>query len=181
MNMYGSGNKDNWELYFSVGRKVAMGGFTLIELLVVIAIIGILAAIVLASLSSAKQKGADAAIKSEVNELRTLMELNASDYGNYANLQTNKWITVNPNLCSSVATVGSYASKVQDICNAIRGYENIAGNFLYLGQNKPGNTGIYSIMVYLPGAADWYCAGSSGGTYEGPSNGWSGSGCYANP
>lgn len=42
-------------------------GFTIIELLVVIAIIGILSAIVIASLSSARNRGNDAAVKSNLH------------------------------------------------------------------------------------------------------------------
>ncbi|MES3005796.1 MAG: type II secretion system protein [Patescibacteria group bacterium] len=61
--------------------KKSSRGFTLIELLVVIAIIGILSSVVLASLTSARSKGTDAAIQSELANMRAQAELYYSSSG----------------------------------------------------------------------------------------------------
>ncbi len=50
-------------------------GFTLIELLVVIAIIGILSSVVLASLSTARQKSRDAKRISDIGQIQLALEL----------------------------------------------------------------------------------------------------------
>lgn len=60
-------------------------GFTLIELLVVIAIIGILSSVVLASLTTARTKGQDASVESQMASMRSQAELyyssNSNSYG----------------------------------------------------------------------------------------------------
>jgi prepilin-type N-terminal cleavage/methylation domain-containing protein len=59
--------------------SVFIKGFTLIELLVVIAIIGVLSAVVLASLNTARGKGSDAAIKSNLANMRAQAEIYYDD------------------------------------------------------------------------------------------------------
>ena len=55
--------------------KNRKGGFTLIELLVVIAIIGILSSVVLASLSTARQKSRDAKRVADLGQIQLALEL----------------------------------------------------------------------------------------------------------
>ncbi len=81
--------------------KSVRTGFTLIELLVVIAIIGILASVVLASLNSARAKGADASIRSNINNMRAQAELYYDDN----NLTYN-------NLCDTSAEIARAADSV---------------------------------------------------------------------
>jgi prepilin-type N-terminal cleavage/methylation domain-containing protein len=59
------------------------GGFTLIELLVVIAIISFLSTTVMAALSSARQKSRDAIRLSDMQTIRTALELYYSDHNGY--------------------------------------------------------------------------------------------------
>lgn len=58
-------------------------GFTLVELLVVIAIIGILSAVVLASLNSAREKARDINRISDFSQLKLALELYFDDNSSY--------------------------------------------------------------------------------------------------
>src|SRR5437762_1705065 len=96
-------------------------GFTLIELLVVIAIIGILSSVVLASLNTARAKGADAAIKSNLNNMRAQAELfydNAGNTYNGTNTVTGKVGVCNDdNVVKALAAAAAAGSVTSQRCN----------------------------------------------------------------
>ncbi len=76
-----------------------MKGFTLIELLVVIAIIGILSSVVLASLNTARNKGADTAVKSNLAGARAQAEL-------FYDANGNSYDNGTLNVCGTTAAAG---------------------------------------------------------------------------
>jgi len=77
-------------------------GFTLIELLVVIAIIGILASIVLVSLTTARSRAYDAEVKAELSQLRADAEMYFIDNDSYVGYTVPSALT--PPGCSNDAT-----------------------------------------------------------------------------
>ncbi len=96
-------------------KQTLKRGFTLIELLVVIAIIGILASVVLASLNSARDKGTDAANKSNLNNIRAQAEIVYDDDGNYdgvcADSKVSEAITAAGATCND--STSAWAASVQ--------------------------------------------------------------------
>ncbi len=155
-------------------------GFTLIELLVVIAIIGLLSAVVLASLGTARNKGRDASIMQEVNQIANSMELEYLNSGNYANLfVAGGWAYTAANCNANFA--GTHAAKVREICTNI--VNNISGGQgVYINIPSGSNSAHFTIMAYLPGSNKAYCVSDRGQKSSSCAWGtWSCSGCYANP
>jgi prepilin-type N-terminal cleavage/methylation domain-containing protein len=89
-------------------------GFTLIELLVVIAIIGILSAVVLASLNSARTKGNDAALKANLGTVATQAALYLTENNSYGTFDDGAGA---PDACPTSGTGTVFHN--QTIMNAI--------------------------------------------------------------
>lgn len=164
-------------------RRVRSRGFTLIELLVVIAVIGVLAAVVMGSLRSARNKAKDAALRVSIKEFQKLIELDYSETGSYSNFQTSSSVWYPVTSCST-AFSGNYATQGRAICNDIAAkasdWFGVSQRF-HVGNSVSTSTK-YSIMIALNDGT-FLCAGSSGASNTTPAitGYWTGVGCYGNP
>lgn len=93
--------------------KAKRRGFTLVELLVVIAIIGVLSAIVLVSLNSARAKSRDARRMSDINAFSKAIYLY---YDAHGRMPTN--YVPGQAVCSKSKYTEEYRKLMQDIVNA---------------------------------------------------------------
>lgn len=135
-------------------RRGHLRGFTLIELLVVIAIIGILSSVVLASLNTARNKGADAAIKSNLSAARAEAEIyydtNSNSYGGGVS------VTGGAGVCQNSASVAN------NIGDSVQAAITASGDGTLATRCYASNTVWAAHVRMKSNTAEYYCVDSTG-------------------
>jgi general secretion pathway protein G len=137
-------------------------GFTLIELLVVIAIIGILAAITLISLTTARQKAGDVKVISDVKQIRDAIESDLAGNAYYPDL-TNT-------VASQVFGGLDVNSPGTTTLNAILGdIGSFNGNFKVVNTPLAPGTFVTAYALYgqlISSTTRYFCLDSTGKTAQ---------------
>ncbi len=148
-------------------------GFTLIELLVVIAIIGVLSAVVLASLNTARSKGNDAAIKSNLGTVLTQSAIYYDTYSAYVSAGTPAAVgTPTVAACGTATSLFADANVTQALISSDKAAGGPGTTLANMTKTYCGFTGslatwvVYTVLLNNGATGQSWCVDSSGNSKQ---------------
>lgn len=139
-------------------QKNKYSGFTIVELLIVVVVIGVLAALVLNSFSSAQARARDTSRITKLNAIKKAIEGYYAENGRYPEIQDAKMVETS---CGSQTENWGHCDRAKQLADMLAPYISIEptslsqatqGNYYYhYTSQSSDNFQTYGVMVYLEG------------------------------